>query len=198
MMSKRGLEKLYLKDGFSVMQIANKFSVSQHKINYWLSKYNIQKRTISEAMYLKLNPNGDPFCYQAPRNKAEWILFGLGIGLFWGEGNKRSKSSVRLGNTDPRLVRTFLIFLDKIFRVNRTKLRFGLQIFSDISSEVAKKYWEKKLNIPSSQFYKVTITPARNIGTYKYKSEYGVLTVHFANTKLKKAIDKLIENSPPV
>jgi len=198
MMSKGKLEKLYLKDGFSVSQIADKFSVSEHKINYWLSKYNIKKRTISEAMYLKLNPNGDPFCYQAPRSRAEWVLFGLGIGLFWGEGNKRNKSSIRLGNTDPRLIRTFLIFLDKIFRVNRAKLRFGLQVFSDISPEVARKYWMEKLNIPLSQFHKVIVTPTRNIGTYKYKSKYGVLTVHFANTKLKKAIDKLIENFPPV
>ena len=197
-MSKGKLEKLYLKDGFSVSQIADKFSVSEHKINYWLSKYSIEKRTISEAMYLKLNPNGDPFCYQAPRSRAEWVLFGLGIGLFWGEGNKRNKSSIRLGNTDPRLIRTFLIFLDKIFRVNRAKLRFGLQVFSDISPEVARKYWMEKLNIPLSQFHKVIVTPTRNIGTYKYKSKYGVLTVHFANTKLKKAIDKLIENFPPV
>ena len=198
MMSKMKLRKLYLKDGFSVAQISDKFSVSQHKTNYWLSKHSIKKRSISEAMYLKLNPNGDPFCYHAPRSKAEWLLFGLGIGLFWGEGNKRNKFSVRLGNTDPRLIQTFLVFLDKIFRIDRTKLRFGLQVFSDISPEVARKYWEKELNVPSSQFYKVTVTPARSIGTYKHKSEYGVLTVHFSNTKLKKAIDKLIENYLPI
>jgi len=198
MMNKMELKKLYLKDGFSVAQISDKFSISQHKTNYWLFKYGIKKRSISEAMYLKLNPNGDPFSYNAPRSKTEWLLFGLGIGLFWGEGNKRNKFSVRLGNTDPRLIKTFLMFLDKIFRIDKTRLRFGLQVFSDTSPKIAKKYWEKELNISSSRFYKVTVTPARSVGTYKHKSNYGVLTVHFSNTKLKKILDKLIENCLPM
>src|SRR3989344_3810090 len=96
---------------------------------------------LSAALYLKLNPNGDPFCYQSPSTTEEWMLFGLGIGLFWGEGNKRSKSSVRLGNIDPGLIRNFLKFLDKIFNIDKKKLRFGLQIFSDIQPKVARRYW---------------------------------------------------------
>ncbi|HEY4504970.1 MAG TPA: hypothetical protein VJI73_04335 [Candidatus Paceibacterota bacterium] len=188
------LKKLYLQDGLSAAQIAEKFSLSQNAINYWLAKHEIQKRSISEALYLKLNPNGDPFCYQSPSTTEEWMLFGLGIGLFWGEGNKRSKSSVRLGNIDPGLIRNFLKFLDKIFSIDKKKLRFGLQIFSDTSPKVARRYWEKELHLSSSQFQKVIVTPARSPGTYKHKSEYGVLTVNFSNTKLKKIMDGLIEN----
>lgn len=176
--------------------IAKKLCVSEHKINYWFSKYGISKRSISEAVYLKKNPNGDPFKFKIPRTKADSILFGIGIGLYWGEGNKRNKSSLRLGNVDPNLIKVYMSFLEKIYSVDKHKLRFGLQIFSDIFPEIAKKFWINKLNIKPSQFQKVIVTPTRGKGTYKNKSEYGVLTVYFNNSKLKKIMDGLIENFP--
>ena len=46
------------------------------------------------------------------------------------------------------------------------------------------------------RFQKVIVTPTRGKGTYKHKSEYGVLTVYFNNSKLKKIMDGLIENFP--
>ena len=62
-------------------------------------------------MYIRYNPKGDPFAFKLPKNGADWKLFGLGIGLYWGEGNKRNKNSIRLGNVDPRLIRAYMLFL---------------------------------------------------------------------------------------
>jgi len=104
-------------------------------------------------------------------------------------------SSVRLGNIDPKLINIFLRFLDEIFSVDKKRLRFGLQIFSDTSPDVAREFWMHNLKIREDQFQKIIITPARGPGTHKHKSEYGVLTVNFASTKLKKIMDQLIENS---
>ena len=59
---------------------------SEHKINYWLNKYGITKRNISDAIYLKYNPKGDPFRFILPKNKKDERLFGLGLGLYWGGG----------------------------------------------------------------------------------------------------------------
>ena len=157
-------------------------------------KYKIPKRSISEAVYLKKNPKGDPFKFNIPITEEDLILFGLGIGLYWGEGNKRNKHSIRLGNVDPNLIISFIKFLERIYCVDKNKLKFGLQIFSDISPLVAKKFWIAKLDISPSQFQKVVVTPTRGVGTYRYKSEYGVLTVYFNNSKLKKAMDGLIES----
>ncbi len=117
----------------------------------------------------------------------------MGLGLFWGEGNKRNKGTVRLGNTDPGLVRMFLKFLDEIYAINHTRLKFGLQIFSDIPKNKALAYWCEELKVTPKQFYKVIITPARSIGTYREKSKYGVLTVYFNNKKLRDSIVDAIE-----
>ena len=109
------LEDLYLRKKSSASHIAKKYKVSENKINYWLKKYNIPKRSISEAIYVKANPLGDPFTSAKPKSKEEWFLHGLGLGLYWGEGTKSNKHSVRLGNTDPALVVKFLEFLERIY-----------------------------------------------------------------------------------
>lgn len=193
MLSKEKLNKLYLHKRRSSEEIAKIFKCSTHKINYWLEKYKIPKRSISEAIYIKHNPSGDPFKIKNPENPEQAFLFGLGLGLYWGEGTKSNKSSVRLGNTDPRLIKKFIEFLEKLYGIKRKKLRFGLQIFSDTSPKKALNFWQKTLRAPPAQFQKVIVTPARSIGTYRYKTKHGVLTINYGNTKLRNILVQEIE-----
>ena len=189
------LKKLYTNEKKSSAEVAKILNCSAHKINYWLEKYSIPKRSISEAIYSKCNPDGDPFSIQSIKNTKDAKLLGLGLGLYWGEGNKKSKNSIRLGNTDPALIKSFLEFLVKILGIEKRKLRFGLQVFSDMSANKSLSFWLKELkkfDINKSQFFKVTVTPSRSIGNYREKSKWGVLTVHFANTKLKNLLDNYI------
>ncbi|OGN17524.1 MAG: hypothetical protein A3C88_01135 [Candidatus Yanofskybacteria bacterium RIFCSPHIGHO2_02_FULL_50_12] len=189
------LEKFYVKERKSSTEIAKIFDCSQHKIDYWIRKHRIPKRSISEAIYQKRNRDGDPFKIKTISNQKEAVLLGLGLGLYWGEGNKKNKNSIRLGNTDPRIIRKFIEFLLNILGVHQHKIRLGLQIFSDMSKKQALEFWLKELSeygINRSQFFKVIVTPARSIGTYREKSQYGVLTVYFCNTKLKKILDSML------
>ncbi len=193
--SKEILNEFYTERKKSVSEIGAVFKCSENRINYWLRKFNIQKRSLSDAMYLKNNPSGDPFLIKNPKTLEDAILMGLGLGLYWGEGNKKNKNSIRLGNTDPKLISKFIEFLTKIFGIRKTKLRFGLQIFNDMSPTDTLKFWLKELgefDISKEQFFKITVTPARSLGNYREKSKFGVLTVHFANTKLKKIIDSML------
>jgi hypothetical protein len=196
MINKSELENLYLKEGKSVSVIASIFKCSENKVNYWLHKFNIPKRSISDAIYLQNNPTGNPFTVHSPRTNEEWFLYGIGIGLYWGEGNKMNDHAVRLGNTDPDLLRKFLDFLHTFYLIDVSRLRFGLQIFTDVDPLVAKKYWCKELSLDSKQFQKVVISETlHKKGTYRKKSKYGVLTIYFSNTKLRDiivgAIDEL-------
>lgn len=187
--SKLELADLYIEKGYSVSAIAKHLNCSEGKVNYWVRKYNIPKRNLSDAMYKKHNPNGDPFKFSYPNTLEGIKLLGIGMGLYWGEGNKADKNSVRLGNTDPNLINKFIDFLIKICKVSPNKLRFGLQIFADIDPEVALNYWVKTINFPKKQFLpKVVVTPARGVGNYRKKSEYGVLTVYCHNKKLKNLL----------
>lgn len=190
--SKETLLLWYVTKGKSAEEIADALRCSGRKVRYWLEKYKIPRRGYREALYLKNNPDGDPFQFTPPQNIKEAELYGFGLGLFWGEGNKADKVSVRLGNTDPMLVRKFIEFLIAIFHVKKEDFRFSLQIFSDMSPDTAMDFWVKNLRIKRGQFYKTTITRSGSIGTYRKKSKYGVLTVYYHNRKLRDLLVGLL------
>ena len=192
-MDKRLLEQRYIRDKQSVHDIAKSLRCSDGKVNYWLEKNSIPKRSISEAIYTKHNPNGDPFSSRAFQSHNDSFLFGLGLGLYWGEGTKKNPTTVRLGNTDPYLVKAFLVFLREIYDIDNSKLRFALQIFTDMDQKKEEKFWREFLNIDAKQFYKTINTRSGSIGTYRTKSEHGVLTLYFGNKKLRDILIGEIE-----
>lgn len=191
--TKKNLEDLYLKEKLSLQDIANRYYCSLNKIQYWMKKHGITTRSISEAVYLKNNPNGDPFHFNVPRTRHQIRLYGAGLGIYWGEGTKANLTSVRLGNSDPQLILTFIKFLEEIFGIDRKRLRFGLQIFSDMSEGDGLDFWQKTIKIEKSQFYKTIITPYHSIGNYRKKSQYGVMTVYFNNKKLRDLLVNRLE-----
>lgn len=191
-LTSKKIKELYNKKYKSVPEIAKILKCSEHKVNYWLAKYGIPKRSISEAIYIKYNPTGDPFKFIPPKNSEEAKLFGLGLGLYWGEGNRLNKNTVKLGNSDPFLLRTFIGFLVRFFNINKGDLKFHLHTFSDINVNEARNYWMKELKINKGQFYKPTITQTGKLGTYRNKSKYGVLTIYYGNTKLRNRLIDLL------
>ncbi len=189
------LRKLYLGRKRSSAEIARIFKCSEHKVNYWLLKHNIVKRSISEAVYVKRNPCGDPFKLKEIKTLSDAKLFGIGLGLYWGEGNKKNKNSVRLGNTDPYVIKKFMEFLIEVCGVRPSKIRFGLQIFGDMSPKKALRFWLlvlRKFRISPKQFFKIIVTPHRGVGNYRTKTKCGVLTIYVSNSKLKALIDNLL------
>ena len=171
-----------------MQEIAGILACSLNTVVYWMKRHQIPSRSHSEATYVKRNPEGDPFCFKPPKTKKEIELFGTGIGLYWGEGNKANVNSIRLGNTDPKLIQKFMEFLVIIFGIKEEDLTFSLQLFTDIDSEVALDFWIKNLNIQRSQINKPIITPSGAVGTYRKKSQYGVLTVMYHNKKLRNLL----------
>lgn len=190
MIRKRQLVQLYVKKQKSMQEIAHACRCSLHTVHYWMQRHNIERRSISESIYLKHNPHGDPFYFDPPKTRKDFRLFGMGLGLYWGEGTKSSRNEVRLGNTDAYLIRIFMKFLTRFYRINRNDFRFGLQIFSDMSSQKALAFWLKSLKVSKRQFHpKVIVTRSGSIGTYRKKSPYGVVTVHYHNTKLRNLLN---------
>lgn len=194
-LSKEVLEGLYVKGKQSVSTVAKNLGYSEHKINYWLAKFGITKRSISESIYLYHNPSGNPFAIRRPQTIEEAVLYGLGVGLYWGEGTKSNKLCVRLGNTDSELIKKFIKFLIEMCGIKKEKLRFGLQIFSDMSPRQALRFWQDELEMPKELFFpKVIVTPAGSLGTYRNKTQHGVLTVYYCNRKLRDIICQMIED----
>lgn len=194
MIKKNVLEQLYGGKKHSMKKISTMLDCSVHRVEYWLKKYRMPRRSISEAIYRMHHPKGDPFTLCPPKTAEDYILFGIGIGLYWGDGTKANLSAIRLGNTDPELLKTFLNFLVRFFDIKVSDCRFGLQIFTDINPEEALDFWSKKLKIHKRQFYKVTVTRSGSLGTYRRKSQYGVVTIYYQNRKLRDILVHLLHH----
>lgn len=193
MITKHILDTLYTKKKLSMFDISKKLGCSVNKVSYWMKYHNIARRSISDSIYAMHNPAGDPFTFRPPKGKEETFLFGLGLGLYWGEGTKANKYSVRLGNTDPKMILVFISFLEKFFTIPRKDMRFGVQVFSTMNAQDVLKFWVKELGVFESQFMKVVITPKRGDGSYGRKIEYGVLTVYYHNKKMRDILVSEIE-----
>lgn len=193
MITKDKLENLY-KSGKSMTEISKILKVSPNKVVYWMKKYKIKRRSHSDAAYIKQNPNGDPFKIKQNLTKKDLFLYGLGIGIYWGEGNKNPIiPSLRIANTDPDLIRIFLCFLKSIYGLSENRFSYSIVCFNDINPNKARSYWAKELKIPPEKFGKITIIPKQGKGTYKKKSRFGVCTVQGNNSKLRKIVINKVE-----
>ena len=193
-LTKEKFKSLY-NGGLSMKDISAKENLSYPLVRYWINKYKIPRRSWSDATYVKRNPDGDPFKIKKKLNKKDIGLKNLGLGIYWGEGDKSpNNTSVRLGNTDPFLIKKFREFLRKIYSVKEEKIKYGLILFNDSKESTAVNFWKKYLGIKRKQLGKITIIPPQGKGTYKRKSAYGVLTIIFTNKKLKQMILSEIDN----
>ena len=188
------LEDLY-SHGQSLAETAITLGCSVHKIKYWMSKYKIPTRSISDAVYLKLNPTGDPFKIKDDLSKDDMFLLGLGIGIYWGEGNKSEfTSALRVGNSDPGLINAFINFVKDIYGLENRRFSYSIICFNDSDPVTVRAYWSKQLKISPEKFGKITVIPQQGKGTYRKKSLYGVCTVQANNIKLRKLVLEKIES----
>ena len=167
------LASLYL-SGLSMMDIAQKYNVSHHIIAYHMEKFGIKRRSINDALYKKHNPKGDPFKIKLPASASEAKLFGLGLGIYWGEGNKADKYSVRIGTTDPEMILIFRQFMKTFCGIAPEKFKYSLMCFKDTKPVDAKNYWIKILHLQNHQIGKVTNLKPLGKGRYKKVSQYQV------------------------
>src|SRR6185503_19098480 len=117
------LRQLYLIEGLSAKQIADRLGMPEAKIVYWLRKHKIPKRSLSEAIYRRVNPNGDPFNLKTDLSPEEEKLKAAGLILWVTEGSLKGKTEVYTSNSNPNLIRLFVEFLLRICRVEKNKIK---------------------------------------------------------------------------
>lgn len=87
-----------------------------------------------------------------PLNKRD--LFIAGLFLYWGEGSKTISKEVFVSNTDPAVISVFIKWMEIIFKIAKSDLKFRMHFYenTDVKKEMA--FWAKSLNVSESQFTK--------------------------------------------
>ena len=84
--------------------------------------------------------------------------------------------SIELTNSDPKIIQIFSIFLHKIIKADRNRIRGQLFLYPDLSEKELISYWSKVSNVPASQFQKSIFLNIKNgkfkanpLGTFKLR-----------------------------
>lgn len=111
------------------------------------------------------------------------LLFLSGVMLYWGEGDKKSRSVVRVSNSDPGIVRITSKFLRKRLKIKLEKLKGQILLYPDNNKDKALDFWSKVSGIPKKQFFKTQVILGRS--NSKRRLIHGVCTLYVHDTLLK-------------
>lgn len=125
-------------------------------------------------------------------------LYIAGLMLYVGEGDKRNLHRIALANADPEVVRFFTIWLQKILKIPRVKIKFGLHLYSNMNIAKEAKFWQDTLGFEKASFYKHQVRPVSSAFTYTDGNRHGTCTVYVIGsepkTKLMQAIKVVFKN----
>ncbi len=123
----------------------------------------------------------------------------LGLGLYWGEGYKRGNSELGFTNSDPRMIRTFILWIQKVYGISREDLilRVGINAAYKSHQDSALTYWAKVTNTSRAQFTKTSLiqTRLKSYDAGSAKKYFGTLRVKVRRaTHLRRRIMGSIEH----
>lgn len=164
--------------GKSYNEIAKDLDVGKSLLSYWLKNLELPAGT-NEILKRKSNYSKEIFAeYNKQKHEkvqgenkeirenfskkikaiSDYELTLLGASLYWGEGYKRHGSKrnsyyVSFSNSDPDMVRVFIIFVKKILKVSEDKIKPSIHIYPNTSESSAIKFWSKIIDISKDKFY---------------------------------------------
>lgn len=100
--------------------------------------------------------------------------------------------SIELTNSDPNIIRLFRLFLDKIIKINKERIRGQLFFYPDLNEKKLIDFWSKISLIPVNQFNK-SICLKEKKGKFK-ANPLGTFKIRYSSKKDFLILQKIIEN----
>lgn len=193
------------RQGKSYSEIKQALSVSKSSLSLWLRNIPLNEKQLSrikdkkekaierfrESMRLKREKRLKNY-YEAQKTK--WLPiskkeeFIAGLFLYWGEGNKSSRNSISINNTDPAVIKFSLYWLTRCLGVPKEKIKVQLHLYSDMDIEEGLNFWSKELALKKYQFSKPYIKKTNKIDIDQKGFGYGTCGIMVHDTVLKENI----------
>ncbi len=104
--------------------------------------------------------------------------------LYLGEGSKSMRGCLRLGNSDPGIIRLFLKLLRSCYAIDESKFRVTVLCRADQDTKALANFWARTSDIKKGQFYKTRIDP-RTMGKVSRKLDYkGVCVIDYFSASI--------------
>ncbi len=206
----RKVQAIWLrKQGRSYREIEKEIGVARSTLSYWLKNVDISKvhslnlysnwvNGIKEGRKKGAMANRvakisrlqaiDVQLQKEYANKyfADDVLQMLFVGLYLGDGFK-IEGRVGLGNADPGIVLLFIVLLEKLYKVDRSKLK--AQIFARVDQDECEllNFWSNGLNLDRMQFYKTQFDYRTKVKD-SHINYHGVCALSYNDTLLQRKI----------
>lgn len=161
------------KEGFSLSEIALRLHISKSTSSLWVRGISLNERATQrlrhrrEIGFENMRATRRRLLEQERRTIRKYSqndIFNLNLSpalrrilcalLYACEGGKRTKEGVRFMNSDPNLVRSFLVLMRKGFKIDENRFRVCLHLHDYHDENKEKIYWSKITGIPVKQFIK--------------------------------------------
>ena len=199
------------KSGKSYQEIETEMGVPKSTLSDWFRGQNWSKElsiklckmaklahTVRIKELNRIRGNNLKKLYQQAENEAAeefdllkyHPLFIAGLMIYWGEGNKVSKSRCWIANTEPLMIKLFLQFLKNICGFKQSRIKAWILIYPDLDERLCRSFWSRKTGLSSDNFHKSALVK----GTHKSKRiSFGVCSVGVSSAYLKCKILKWIQ-----
>lgn len=191
-----------IEEGLGIGIIAKKLGVSKSTVSYWVrdielndtQKDELTRRSgqcgnlASTKKWTELRERNRETGRAKAKNR-EW-LYVLGCSLYWAEGSKK-RNGITLTNTDSSLIKLFLEFLRKYFRLDNSEITFALQLYGDSDIVAAKKFWQQTLDLEEGASRSIYIKSQTSGRMNKYPN--GICSVSVNRTDIVQEIYGAIE-----
>lgn len=186
--------------GKSIKEIARHLEVSRSSVSLWsrdiqltpVQLANLHSRMVAGGYYGRLKGaqmqrerrEAKVRRYQmmgvkhlGPMKKRDLLL--VGLGLYLGEGNK-SGNKFQFTNSNPRLIKLMLTWLQTIFGVGKDRLILNVMInqIHRFRERTVRRYWARVTGVQIKQFNKTVLLYIKNKKVYENVTEhFGTLVV---------------------
>jgi len=158
-------------DGYSIKEVSQKLGISQSTSSLWLKGAFLDAKALERlrqrrilgykksAHWWRVKKNAEDIEHQnfaksvlakITANPAHFVL--LASILLWCEGGKKEKATLRLINSDPKLISLFLYSMRNALHLDEKKFRAALHLHEYHKETEQKLFWSKITNIPLQQF----------------------------------------------
>ncbi len=199
--------------GYSVKEIADKLHIAKSTSSLWVRYIELNrkaKRRLKKKKLLKYYKGS--LSWQRKRIKEENRYNSLAREiinhtkkdshhlklycalLYWCEGGKNYKESVRFVNSDPILINTFLNLLRKSFQIDEKRLHILMHLHKYHNENKQKTFWSNLTKIPKKQFNKTFWKPHTK---KRIKENYpGCVALYYHDCKIARQLQAIYKNFP--
>ena len=201
---------LRLKKQFSYAKIREQLKVPKSTLSYWLRELPLSEEKVLDlrrAGWKKSEGGREKFrsTMRKKREAKDHIVylkyqmkfsdipevasFVAGLMLYLGEGSKTEPSKLVLANTDPKIIKFYISWLNKFLDIPREKMKAWLNLYGNMDIEKEKEFWIRETGFSSDQFYKPSVRVLQKASfSYQDSHRHGTCSIYIGGVEKNREV----------